>query len=123
MMKQYAKTDATGKVVGLRHSERQPGSQWFEVTKSDHNFLSANQDLMHVGGGVLKAVAGTVIPKPTVEMARAQSYPSVGDQLGAIWKAIAPLIDHPEAAEILAKIQAIKDANPKAGAENASVKI
>ena len=50
-------------------------------------------------------------PSPTD--ARAISYPSVGDQLGAIWKAIAPLIEHPEAEAILAKIQAVKDANPK----------
>lgn len=44
---------------------------------------------------------------------RRMQYPSVGDQLDALWKAIAPLIEHPEAEAILAKIQAVKDANPK----------
>lgn len=44
---------------------------------------------------------------------RLMSYPSTGDQLDAIWKAIAPLIEHPEAEAVLAKIQAVKDANPK----------
>lgn len=52
-------------------------------------------------------------PKPTVSEARAIEYPSIGDQLGAIWKAIAPLINHPEADAILARIQAVKDSNPK----------
>lgn len=52
-------------------------------------------------------------PIMTAAMVRAHQYPSVGDQLGAIWKAIAPLIEHPEADAILAKIQAVKDANPK----------
>lgn len=49
----------------------------------------------------------------SVDAARSMAYPTVGDQLGAIWKAIAPLIEHPEAEAILAKIQAVKDANPK----------
>ena len=53
------------------------------------------------------------MPTPSVSMARAMAYPSAGEQLGAIWKAIAPLIEHPEAEDILAKIQAVKDAHPK----------
>lgn len=54
----------------------------------------------------------TAIPT-TATIMRSMAYPSVGDQLGAIWKAIAPLIEHPEAETIMAKIQAVKDANPK----------
>jgi len=45
--------------------------------------------------------------------ARRMQYPSVGDQLDALWKALGPLIEHPEAEAMLARILAIKEANPK----------
>lgn len=113
MIKQYAKTDADGYVIGLRQSESVPGAKWFEVTKTERTMLSVNERLRHIGGGVLKVAGGTWLPDESVDMRRMRAYPAVGDQLGAIWKAIAPLIEHPEAEAILARIQAVKDANPK----------
>lgn len=113
MMKLYAKTDDEGYVIGLKHSEQLPGSKWFEVTSSDRSSLSINERLIHAGDGVLRATGGSLIPKQTYDMERARQYPAVGDQLDAIWKAIAPLIENAEAEAILAKIRAVKDANPK----------
>lgn len=113
MIRQYAKTDDNGYVIGLKHAERVPGSKWFEVTSSDRSSLSINERLVHIGGGVLRAVGGSMIPEQTYDMERARQYPSVGDQLDAIWKAIAPLIENAEAEAILAKIRAVKEANPK----------
>lgn len=52
-------------------------------------------------------------PQPVPADFRRMQYPSIGDQLDALWKAIAPLVSHPEALQILEKIQAVKDANPK----------
>jgi hypothetical protein len=72
-----------------------------------------------IGLEKLKYVNGAFIPtgeswlQPSVSLIRANEYPSIGDQLGALWKALAPLIEHPEAQDILQKIQAVKDAHPK----------
>ena len=112
-MKKYAKVDAQGYVVGMKTAEDLPGSQWFEVTSTDREMLSVNERLKHVGGGVLKVASGTWLPEETVQMARMRAYPPIGDQLDALWKALGPMIEHPEAEAMLARILAVKNANPK----------
>lgn len=106
----YAKINEQGYVVAIQNGE-QPGQGWIEYPDDAPDmglFL-----IKRTPNGSFALTGTSVAPPPCCELARAQSYPSVGDQLGAIWKAIAPLIEHPEAEAILAKIQAVKDANPK----------
>ena len=47
------------------------------------------------------------------DLKRLKQYPPIGDQLDALWKALDPLITHPEARAILDVIKQIKTNIPK----------
>lgn len=106
--KLYASIDAHGFVTSVSHHEAPPDG----LVEAPHDLVLSARKIRYVNGQFVQTDESW-IPSPTVAMARSMAYPSVGDQLGAIWKALAPLIEHPEAEAILAKIQAVKDANQK----------
>lgn len=99
-----------GFVVARAHTDGEIPEGWVECPPD----LVVTHKRIAFDGSAFIETNDSWIPQPTVSMARAMAYPSAGEQLGAIWKAIAPLVDHPEAAAVLAKIQAVKDALPKA---------
>lgn len=106
----YAKINESKQVVAICSGEN-PGEGWVEYPDDAPGLGSLV--VRQLPDGSFTTTEETVAPKPSAGLARANSYPPIGDQLDAIWKAIAPLIEHPEAEAILAKIQAVKDANPK----------
>lgn len=106
----YAKINDDGYVVGICSGEN-PGQGWIEYPDDAPSL--GPQMIRRAVDGRFVVTDVSVAPTPAADLARSMAYPTVGDQLGAIWKAIAPLIEHPEAEAILAKIQAVKDANPK----------
>lgn len=106
----HALTDSNHFVVSIVGGEK-PADHWVDYPH-DAPGMSVFK-IRHLGGNQFEQTGESWLPALGYDMARSQAYPSVGDQLGAIWKAIAPLIENPEAEAILAKIQAVKDANPK----------
>jgi len=63
--------------------------------------------------GIYEQTSESWLPSLGYDIQRMNAYPAIGDQLGAIWKVLAPLINHPEAQELLEQIQAIKTLYPK----------
>jgi len=108
-MKTYALI-SDGFVVGSGAFDSTPGNGWVDVGDKDVPPMTLFKVAYRNGEFIQTSEKWF---NPSVQQVRAHEYPSVGDQLGAIWKAIAPLIEHPEAEAILARIQAVKDANPK----------
>ena len=113
-MKSYyhARLDDEGYVTGVfsSYSTSEPGC--VRIARDAPLHLGVKK-LKYVGGGEFEETDETWLPQPSVAFARAAQYPPLGDQLDAIWKAIAPLIEHPEAEAMLAKIRSVKASNPK----------
>lgn len=59
--------------------------------------------------------ARTPNPEPPYNYKRQRlaEYPTIGDQLDALWKALGPILEHPEAEAMLNKIMEVKSAHPK----------
>lgn len=107
----YAQIDQDGYVTSISTMDTPPnGVGWVKCPSS---LVMSIRKIKCVGDGQFVQTDESWIPSPTVAMKRAMEYPSVGDQLGAIWKAIAPLVSNPEAEAILLKIQQVKADNPK----------
>lgn len=110
MIKHYITTDKNGYVISSFSTESEKHAEWVEIDQSEKPSFGVER-LRLINGKIVPT--GEPLVPVTVSSIRSVQYPTVGDQLGAIWKAIAPLIEHPEAEAILAQIQAVKDANPK----------
>lgn len=54
-----------------------------------------------------------VCQEPHYSLRRVQEYPSIGEQLDVIWKQIRQMPHCQEAHDMLARIDAVKKANPK----------
>lgn len=52
-------------------------------------------------------------PPKSYIMERRIAYPGIGDQLDALWKALGPILEHPEAQAILERIAQVKKSHPK----------
>lgn len=108
-MKTYAKLDSDNYVVAInRGGQHEEG--WIEYP-SDAPLLGLKR--IRLVDGEFITTDQTWEPIPTVDLARKRAYPSIGDQLDALWKAIGPGLDHPEAKAMLRRIQDVKARNPK----------
>lgn len=106
----FIKTDSEGYITTFGELDYCPPGA---IVVPDETVITPSMYKKRYVDGKVVETAEPLFGTPSYTMMRAAQYPSVGDQLGAIWKAIAPLIENTEAEAILAKIQAVKDANPK----------
>jgi hypothetical protein len=79
----------------------------FDTTPEFGEWIEVDADLsITVGNGYTNGVV-VYPPAPTYAALRQQEYPTIGDQLDALWKG------GDAAAEMLAKVQAVKAKFPK----------
>ena len=105
----YAKLDSDGYVLSITGGH-QPDDTWVEYPDGAPPLGFHRVRLVD---GEYVVTGETIAPPPQYDKSRADEYPPVGDQLDAIWKALAPLIESGEAESMLRRIQAVKNKYPK----------
>ena len=91
------------------HSDTYAGLEWLDnnITKPTEQEVNEKLEELVTEAEELKAIAAAQYELVKYKDDRKRNYPSIGDQLDALWKG------GDEAAEMLAKVQAVKTKYPK----------
>ena len=78
-----------------------------------YRLISSSSEKPDVYGKVFNSRDELVPVDRGYVQSRRAAYPPIGDQLDALWKAIGPMLDDPDASAMLDRIRAVKDLYPK----------